>query len=243
MQTYLDLGLSEDTPMDVPRFQYQEETMQVPRGRHSILSALWHGEVAAAEALVYLALNHQSYWDTGLTWCVATRELARSLGLSVRYCRWLLENLREKRWIIFLRLEKGSRRYKLVHHNCVAKDVPTENGKPLKFAVPRGAGGPFERLAAGDITWRACLLWVVYKLHSDWRTGITDACTIGVLAKFCRIKRNTIPTLLKELEIVEMLRRLSAVHQKSFFPVISDAGSRIDETEKTEAGVHEERGI
>lgn len=217
MQIHLDLGLSEDTPIDVPQFKYQAETMQVPRGQYSILSALWHGDVTAAEALVYLALNHQSYWDSGLTWCIATRELSRSLGMSVRYSRSVLEGLRAEGWIHFMPLENGQRRYRLVHHNCVADEVPKEGGKPLKFAVPRGAGGPFERLAEGEITWKACLVWIVYKLHSDWQTGITDACTIGVLATFCRIKRNTIPVLLKELEGVEMLKRLSAARQKSLF--------------------------
>ena len=178
MQTYLDLGIPEATdisgeiPDGDPEFKYQAETMQVPRGRHSILSALWHGEVRPAEALVYLALNHQSHWDTELTWCVATRELSRALGLSVRYCRSALERLREKGWIYFLALANGKRRYKLVHHNCDADDVPMGDGKkPLKFAVPRGAGGPFERLEAGEITWKACLLWLCISCIRIGRRG------------------------------------------------------------------------
>ena len=220
MQTYLNLESHEGTPIRAPQFQYQKDTMQVPRGQYSILSELWHGNVTAAEAVVYLALNHQSYWDTGLTWCIATRELARSLGagMSVRYCRSVLESLENKGWIVCLPLEKKQRRYKLVHHRCDAEDVPVDNdGKPLKFAVSRGVGAPFERLEAGDISWKACLLWVIYKLHSDWNTGVTEAYTIDVLAKLCRVKRNTICELLKELEIAEMVRRLSAARQKSMF--------------------------
>ena len=216
MQTYLNLGVSGD----VPRFCYQADTMQVPRGRYSILSELWHGNVTSAEALVYLALNHQSYWDTGLTWCIATRELTRSLGrgMSLRYGRSVLERLGAKGWIICLPLEQQRRRYKLIHHCCDAEDVPIDDGgKPLKFAVPRGIGGPFERLEAGDISWKACLLWIVYKLHSDWNTGVTEQYTIAVLAKFCRIKRQTICDLVKELEAAEMLRRLSGMNQKSMF--------------------------
>lgn len=220
MQIYLNLESRDGTPVRVPRFQYQEDTMQVPRGRYSILSELWHRNVTAAEAVVYLALNHQSYWDTGLTWCIATRELARSLGvgMSVRYCRSVLASLENKGWIVCLPLEKKRRRYKLVHHQCDAEDVPVDNdGKPLKFAVSRGIGGPFERLEAGNISWKACLLWVVYKLHSDWNTGITEAYSIDVLAKLCRVKRNTVCDLLKELENAEMLHRLSAARQRSMF--------------------------
>ena len=220
MQTYFNLGLSEDIPIHVRRFHYQEGTMQVPRGRYSILSELWHRNVTSAEALVYLALNHQSYWDTGLTWCIAVRELSRSLGpgMSVRYCRSVLESLEDKAWIMCLPLAQKRRRFKLAHHCCDAEEVPVDDaGKPLKFAVPRGAGGPFERLEAGDISWKACLLWIVYKLHSNWNTGITEEYTIGVLAKLCRIKRQTICDLLKELEGAEMLRRLSAARQRSIF--------------------------
>ena len=193
--------------------------MQVPYGRFSILSELWHGHVTAAEALVYLALNHQSYWDSGLTWYIATRELTRSLGMKLRYCRWVLDNLEKKGWIVPLPQERNGRRYKLIHHNCNDDEeaLVGENGKPLKFAVPFGVGGPFERLEAGDISWKACLLWIVQKRHSDWNTGITAPCTLGLLAKLCRIKRNTIPHLIKELEKAEMVRRLSAPKQKSMF--------------------------
>ena len=226
MQTYIGLGIPEDVletelsgeiPDGDPEFKYQVETMQVPRGRFSILSALWHREVTSAEALVYLALNHRSYWNSGLTWGISAPGLSRSVGLSLRYCRSVLVRLERKGWMCSLPLADGKRRYRLVHHNCVAMAVPKERNKPLKFAVPRGDGGPFERLAAGDITWKACLVWIVCKLHSDWQTGITEACTIGVLARFCRIKRNTIPALLKELEDVKMLKRLSAACQKSLF--------------------------
>ena len=220
MQTYLNLGVSGETPGLVRQYHYQEGTMQVPRGRYSILSELWHGNATSAEALVYLALNHQSYWDTGLTWCIATREMARSLGLgmSLRYCRSVLSNLEDKGWIICLPLAQQRQRFKLIHHCCDAEDVPVDDDdKPLKFAVPRGAGGPFERLEVGDISWKACLVWIVYKLHSDWNTGVTEAYTIAVLAKLCRIKRQTICDLLKELEGAEMLYRLSGVHQKSMF--------------------------
>lgn len=216
MQTYLDLP--EGTPIHSPQFEYEEKSMQVPFGRFSILSELWHGHVTAAESVVFLSLNHRSIWDPGLTWYIATRELARSLDMKLRYCRWVLENLKQKDWIVPLQQQKNGRRYKLVHHNCDTEEVPVgKDGKPLKFAVPFGTGGPFERLEAGDISWKACLLWIIHKRHSDWNTGITDPSTLTLLAKFCKMKRNTICNLHKELESADMIRRLSAPKQKSVF--------------------------
>ena len=239
MQTYFNLGLSDDTPIHVPRFHYQEGTMQVPRGRYSILSELWHRNVTSAEALVYLALNHQSYWDTGLTWCIAGRELSRSLGsgMSVRYCRSVLESLEDKAWIMCLPLAQKRRRFKLIHHCCDAGEVPVDDaGKPLKFAVPRGAGGPFERLESGDISWKACLLWIVYKLHSNWNTGITEEYTIGVLAKLCR---NQTADDLRSSQGVRGCRNVASVicgEAKVYISVVSDARSSVDQVEKNRSG-------
>ena len=59
-----------------------------------------------------------------------------------------------------------------------------KDGSPLSFAVPRGAGGVFERLFAGDIDWKAALVWLMLKLHSDWTTGITDKNCMATLAKW-----------------------------------------------------------
>ena len=97
MQTHLDLEVSEDNATrELRKFEFQADTMQVPCGEYSILSALRSGDVTAIEALVYLALNHASSWDSGRTWCISGRELARSLGISNWYVRSALERLQEK---------------------------------------------------------------------------------------------------------------------------------------------------
>ena len=116
----------------------------------------------------------------------AGRALARLLGarMSVRYTRSALDSLKEQGWILSIPMSGNRRRYRLVHHLCDKEDVPVDrDGKPLKFAVPRGDGGPFERLYARDISWKACLVWIVHKLYSDWKTGETYPYTTG----FCEM--------------------------------------------------------
>ena len=221
MQTYLNLEVSDDTsPIQLPQFQFQADTMQVPCGQHSILWALGQKEVTAAEAIVYLALNHGSSWNSGMTWCTPSRYLAGLLGpgMSVRYTRSVLKRLIEKGWIIAIRMSGNRRRYRLVHHLCEKEDVPLDrDGKPLKFAVPRGDGGPFERLYAGDITWKDCLGWIVLKFYSDWKTGETYPCTMLEFAKRCRFRPATAVQLVKNLTAVDMLHRLSKPQEKSVF--------------------------
>ena len=220
MQTYFNLDLSEAGPIRAPQYEFQADTMQVPCGQHSILWALGKKEVTAAEAIVYLALNHGSSWNSGMTWCMPGRYLARLLGarMSVRYTRSALDSLKEQGWILSIPMSGNRRRYRLVHHLCDKEDVPVDrDGKPLKFAVPRGDGGPFERLYARDISWKACLVWIVHKLYSDWKTGETYPYTTGLFAKCCRLGQDTVCEARCELVEADMLHRLSQPHEKSVF--------------------------
>lgn len=241
MQTHLDSKVSEDPP--TREFEFQADTMQVPCGEHSILSALRVGDVTAIEALVYLTLNHASTWDSGKTWRISGRELARSLGISNRYVRSALERLEAKGWISTISTSWQGKRYQLVHHRCDPEDVPVDDdGKPLKFAVPRGAGGPVERLSAGDISWKACLVWIVYKFNSDWITGETYPRTMLKLAKKCGFAPNTIVVLIQELVDVDMLHRLSKRHEKSVFQLYPKP--HVKEVEpKPKRKFRKERGI
>ena len=209
MQTYLNLEVSEAGPIRAPQYEFQADTMQVPCGQHSILWALGEKEVTAAEAIVYLALNHGSSWNSGMTWCTPGRYLAGLLGpgMSVRYTRSVLKRLIEKGWIIAIPMSGRRVRYRLVHHLCDAEDVPLDrDGKPLKFAVPRGDGGPFERLFAKDISWKACLVWIVNKLYSDWKTGETYPHTTGSFAKCCRLGNRTNPQIRRGLPFLQTKR-------------------------------------
>ena len=216
MQTYFNLDLSEAGPIRAPQYEFQADTMQVPCGQHSILWALGKKEVTAAEAIVYLALNHGSSWNSGQTWIMPQRPTADLIGISKAYVDKTIKRMKN-RWITAISRPRGNR-YRLVHHLCDNEDVPVDrDGKPLKFAVPRGDGGPFERLYAGDISWKACLVWIVYKLYSDWKTGETYPCTMLGLAKRCRLSSKTMIPLIKQLVDADMLHRLSQPQEKSVF--------------------------
>ncbi len=233
MSTYYGFQLSPDAPRRTPEVQFHETTMQVPCGEYSIFSALRDGDVTAAETVVYLSLNHGSSWNTGKVWYVPIRELSRRLGMSTRYVRSTLDRLYEKGWLSSILMTNNKKRYQLVHHLCDDEDVPVDHfGKPLKFAVPRGIGGPFERLYLGEISWKACLVWILLKLHSDWKTGETHPSTTGVLAKLCRFGEKTIGDTIQELIAAEMLERLSKPHEKSVFQLFPKPQPVMDKAKK-----------
>ena len=89
--------------------------------------------------------------------------------------------------------------------------------RPLSFAVPRGEGGIFERLFAGDIDWKATLVWLMLKLHSDWLTGITDKISMETLAKWTGFGKKTVCDAIKTLADAGMLQRLSEKWECSQF--------------------------
>ena len=89
--------------------------------------------------------------------------------------------------------------------------------RPKSFAVPRGKGGIFERLFAGDIDWKACLIWLILKLHSDWSTGVTDPISMATLAKWTGFSKKTVCEAIQKLRAAGMLERLSKPWERSMF--------------------------
>ena len=94
--------------------------------------------------------------------------------------------------------------------------------KPLKFAVPRGPGGPLERCFLGDISWKAALAWISLKLQSNWKAhedtaGQTKAATLLELSKRVRMRNAGYQKLITELTHAGMLERLSPKSQPAIF--------------------------
>ena len=213
--------LSGDTPLFTkPIFEYQETTMQVPFGVHSILSELCAGRMKPIEAIVFLQMNHHSTWANGKTYWISGRGLAKAIGVSHRYIREALGRLES--WLTVLKTGTQGVIYQLSHHNCSADDVPRDKyGKPLKFAVPYGKGGPIERMQAGDISWKAALIWIVLKFHSDWQSGenngITTPMSMKMLAKLTGFGKQTVCDEIKALSKAGMLNRLSKSWERSVF--------------------------
>ena len=169
-QIYLPLGGQYSIP-----YEFEADTMLVPRGQSSVLWELRDGNLTAAQAIVYLCFNHGSSWNSGATWPLSVRYLSERLspGMSHPYVHKIATSLNNKGWIETIDENNPSGyQYRLRHHLCDDEDVPVDkDGKPLKFAVPRGAGGPLERCFDGDISWKAALAWISLKLKSNWKAS------------------------------------------------------------------------
>ena len=210
--------ISTDTPIDKPTFESQESTLQLPFGDFSILSDLIMGRASAIEAMVTLTLCYRSNWDSGLTWRTSSRQLADLIHISQRYVRSVLE--KAAGWIQRKTVPKGNLAgtFRIVHHRCEPAIVPMDRDeRPKSFAVPRGKGGIFERLFAGDIDWKACLIWLILKLHSNWSTGVTDPISMATLAKWTGFSKKTVCEAIQKLRAAGMLERLSKPWERSVF--------------------------
>ena len=145
-------------------------------------------------------------------------------GMSRRYVRDTLTHLDTKGWIKTIDENNPSGyQYRLRHYLCDYEDVPVDrDDKPLKFAVPRGAGGPIERCMDGDISWKAALAWISLKLRSNWKAsedtaGQTEAATLLELSKRIRISLRNYQNLITELTQAGMLERLTPKSQAAIF--------------------------
>ena len=211
-------AIDKDARIFKPAFEYQESTLQLPFGEFSIFSELKANRVSPIEAMVMLTLCYRSKWSTGQTWRTSSRELSELLHISHRYVRDALVKAAD--WIQRKTAPKGNiaGTFQLTHHRCDPLFVPMDDDhRPCSFAVPRGAGGVFERLFAGDIDWKATLIWLLLKLHSDWRTGITDKISMKTLAKWTGFGKKTVCDAIKTLQAAGMLERLSKPWECSVF--------------------------
>ena len=220
-QIYLPLGMQYPIP-----YEFEADTMQVPRGKSSVLWELRDGNLTSAEAIILLCLNHGSTWNSGDTWCMSGSYLSKILGkgMSRSYVVKTTTSLADKGWIETTDTNNPSGyQYRIRHHLCDPDHVPVDrDGKPLKFAVPRGPGGPLERCFEGDISWKAALAWISLKLRSNWKAledtaGQTEKATLLELSKRIRIRNAGYQNLITELTQAGMLQRLSPKSQPAIF--------------------------
>ena len=220
-QIYLPLGNKYPIP-----YEFEANTMPVPRGQSSVLWELRDGNLTAAEAMIILCLNHGSTWHSGATWSMSGNYLSDLLGtgMSRSYVVKTLTSLKDKDWIETIDADNPSgNRYRLRHHLCPYKEVPVDkDGKPLTFAVPRGPGGPLERCFDGDISWKAALAWVSLKLKSNWKAhedtaGQTEKAKLIDLSKQIRISLRNYQKIIDELTQAGMLERLSPKSKDAIF--------------------------
>ena len=193
----------------------QKDTMQVPFQIFSMLDALMEGTEKAFDAAIYQCYNAFSHWDFGKSHSLSIRHVGKLFSVSHQYVQQALSRL-AKHWMKRLSGKHKTSKFELKHHLCEEELVPLDkDGRPAKCAMPRGYGGLFERLLAGDISWKSLLIWMLLKIHSDFTTGITEPVSIERLRGWTRFGTTTICDCIKELEWAGMLGKLARRPQEA----------------------------
>ena len=204
-----------ETP-EIP--EIQETTHQVPCGNHSIFDP--NENVPAFKRALYLVLNEHSNWDTGITHALSIRRLAKLLNVKshsqiVQALKWLIDN----DWIKVhgKRKSDGANFYRVIHHNCSTSEKPFDkDGRPLKCAVPMGAGSVSRLLEQGEITWRMFVDWTTRKIYSCWTTGVVSMA-VRDAAKLVKLGVKTISENAKKMVEVGLLERVSEKFKLSVY--------------------------
>ena len=193
----------------------QKDTMQVPFQIFSMLDALMEGTEKAFDAAIYQCYNAFSHWDFGKSHSLSIRHVGKLFSVSHQYVQQALSRL-TKHWMKRLSGKHKTSKFELKHHLCEDELVPLDkDGRPAKCAMPRGFGGLFERLLAGDISWKSLLIWMLLKIHSDFTTGITEPVSIAQLRGWTRFGTTTVCDCIKELEWAGMLGKLERRPQEA----------------------------
>lgn len=187
----------------------QATTMQVPVGEHSVIDKQCENEITSFQSIVYQVFNKFSFWETGESHSKSYRDVAEILHVSRSYVARAVKFLEDTAWFRRLSSKHKRSKFELTHHQCDPVEVPVDDdGRPKKCAMPAGEGGIFERVASGDIHWKAAAIWMLLKVKSDWRTGITDPITIEKIAKFTRFSKRDVCKYVKQLITAGMCERL-----------------------------------
>ena len=203
-----------------------KSSMQMPFGFGSVFDAVESGVLGASEGMT-LALHHYwSDWDNDKSFAKSHSNVAKALQLSRSYVRKLRKRL--EHWLRKIKVTTRGIIYEISTHyidpaRAFMADLPLdEKGNLLKFSVPVQNGGPFHELLNGRISWRACWMWLVLRLHSVWdRTagdyGETFAMNYKTLAKKTGMDKGQVVRVIKELIAVGLIERLSLQHEASVF--------------------------
>ena len=217
-------NIQSDTPALPSIFvEVQEDTMQVPVGMYSILSEMMLGQVKAYDAMVDLCYNYFSSWDLGLSHSKSIRNIAKLFSVSHQYVQQALSRLSKGSWLSRLSGLHKTSKFEMTHHNSVDGSVPLDkDGRPLKCAMPRGEGGIFERMFSGAIHWKAALIWILLKVHSDWTTGITEPISIETLRSWTHFGLSDICEFIRQLAragmVVKLERRPHEAQSYQLYP-------------------------
>ena len=197
--------------------EVHETTMPMPFGYGSVFWAVSESVITAAEGMTIAFTTRFGSWDTGRSHAKSYSNIAKALAISKSYVQRLIKKVAD--WVKKLKSTTRGTIYQVTSHvydaDTPEEKVPiNEDGKPLKFAVPIGVGGPFERMVAGSISWQACWLWLVMKLNSCWdgndeKAGRTYQLSYETLIKKTGLSRAKVAQCLQELKNAGMVQRIS----------------------------------
>ena len=206
-----------------------ESSMQMPYGLGSVFDAVECGILNAMEGMT-LALHHfWSNWDKDITHARSHNNVAAALDISYNYVRQLRKRL--VNWLEKVSVTARGTIFKVTTHflmhidpsRLYTEDLPIdEHGNPLKFWVPVKNGGPFHELLQGNISWRACWMWLVLRLYSirdrtAYNYGHTFAMNYKTLSEKTGMSKDKVCSAVKELIDIGLIERLSLPHERSRF--------------------------
>ena len=178
MQLKLNLNIPGTPPQE-----FQEKTHQVPKGAGSLFDMLEKRHLTASQAIVLLVINYFSNWDKGESKFLSIATLVKYTNMKRSRIAMILQYLYGKapgarwRWLTAIKGKGGVHKYKQQYHQELPlkeRDFVGDGSmdmKDLKFAVPYGDGSPMQLQCDGKISWQACLLWHIYRLHSNFKTA------------------------------------------------------------------------
>ena len=200
----------------VPEGNLQENTHPIAFGYGSILSELQNDKVKAVDAIAYFAVNYLSHWDSGKSHFLSQTKIASLLGLSYRFVKKIMKRM--YRYMKKIKTTRRGTRYEIERHVYDESYEPDESdGDPPTFGVPHGINSPIARMFRGDLSWQACLVWIVLRFHSDWATAVSKPTSMLKLAKQCRLGADTICTAIKELEEKYLAVRLTSTNEAAVY--------------------------
>lgn len=190
--------------------EWQGKGYSMPTGYGSILNHLENSFVTASMAMLYLAIFYLSVWKSDKSFDLSIARLADIIGISPSYVSKLINKLTG--WIDkFKRGRKGTI-YTITKHKDVAEGE--ERGT---IWMPHGLGSPIEAMFRGVISWKACLVWMMLKKKSDWKTGLTFPTNMLYLAKVCRLGPQTVIECIKELTTEKFIERTTAMNEHAIY--------------------------
>ena len=210
-----------DTLSDFPEFQ--DKTHPVPIGWESVLSDLQLGRIKAVTAMVFLVANYLSSWKSNKTHYLSINKFSECLGIVPSYAHKALTQC--GRWLKKLKSNRSGTIYTVTKHDY-EEDVPSDDREPKYLQIPYGFGSPMERMFKGHISWKSCLVWIMMKWHSCWRTGVTNPTNMPELARLCRMGSQTICRCIRELQEVGLLVRLSALNEAAIYQLLPKPKSK-----------------